>query len=870
MHIDRSLLVTFLALALSACGGGEMSFLPVSADPDASDVQASEIPISGDVPSDDATDDDTTTDVPDDTIVDGHMGDILFEVLDTASEVPDATTDTTEPADTIEVTPPAPAPGWRLTFADEFNGPENPDDPCYDTAQTPPLCLDLYWNRVVCAETIGDVPVHTQLKDLDKCTWAVYDFQNWMDGSAPFGHRINNLDPREVRVEDGELILAASATEPDGDGWDCGRDIGNYYTSKECPIRSGAIMSNPWKNWDESIVLRGFAQAFGRFEVRARLSDGPGSWPAHWLLPTQGGWPEAGEIDIMEYWQGSPTRYAANYHGGDYNPHTEVRTHYWSARRHDTGDRRWVEEYHVYAVEWEPGHMAFLVDDLEIGRIHQGDPRRAKIEQSSNPDDIGDYVDETLDIPQIPFFWILNTSVVPFNGGLTSMEEVEAFPGMEHRIDYVRVYERCTTGPETPDEPCGAAPPRARAVTDQFGMNSYRWSSTQSRLVAGDFNGDKASDMLLMPTSILYNAWLLLSDGHGDFAPAVNVVNAFGMSSYLSWTHDPLVADFDADGYDDVILRPETAAEDTLMLRGNPVMGFESVSILAAGGTEANARWPQASHAAHTGDFDADGRTDVLLVGRTPLTPTYLLTTCSPPYGFLDEQILTDEFGLSGDLWAEAHHVVHVADFDGDDRDDVLLQGREPSDRTWFLRSKSSTMFATLQDVTDRFGMMAEKWAAASQKGITGDFNGDDRTDFLLQPRTNGGAAMILYGQTANTFGTVSVITMSNLAPEHAFETGFALLHVLDLDNNGASDLLFQATTPLYSSHVLMGSAQGFAPIREVTRDWVFSNLIWPDSSRELNVGDFNGDGVSDFMLRPRMTVGDEQAYLVLVDRLRW
>ena len=42
---------------------------------------------------------------------------------------------------------------------------------------------------------------------------------------------------------------------------------------------------------------------YGRFEMRAKMPHGQGSWPAFWMMPTDsvyGGWPKSGEIDIVE------------------------------------------------------------------------------------------------------------------------------------------------------------------------------------------------------------------------------------------------------------------------------------------------------------------------------------------------------------------------------------------------------------------------------------------------------------------------------------------------------------------------------------------------------------------------------------------
>ncbi|WP_404482159.1 family 16 glycosylhydrolase [Novosphingobium sp. BL-52-GroH] len=43
-----------------------------------------------------------------------------------------------------------------------------------------------------------------------------------------------------------------------------------------------------------------FAQKYGYFEIEARLPPGKGMWPAFWLMPVEGAWPDAGEIDVVE------------------------------------------------------------------------------------------------------------------------------------------------------------------------------------------------------------------------------------------------------------------------------------------------------------------------------------------------------------------------------------------------------------------------------------------------------------------------------------------------------------------------------------------------------------------------------------------
>lgn len=106
---------------------------------------------------------------------------------------------------------------------------------------------------------------------------------------------------------------------------------------------------------------------YGRFEVRAKLPVGKGLWPAIWMLPTDseyGGWAASGEIDIMEMLGHEPNRiYGTIHYGGQYprNKHTGTS---WTLA---TGD--FSTEFHVFAVEWEPGVMRWYVDDIEYQEL---------------------------------------------------------------------------------------------------------------------------------------------------------------------------------------------------------------------------------------------------------------------------------------------------------------------------------------------------------------------------------------------------------------------------------------------------------------------------------------------------------------------
>jgi beta-glucanase (GH16 family) len=63
------------------------------------------------------------------------------------------------------------------------------------------------------------------------------------------------------------------------------------------------------------LITRGKAEwTYGFFEIRARLACGKGTWPAIWMLGSQGDWPAGGELDIMEHIGHQPGRVFSTVH----------------------------------------------------------------------------------------------------------------------------------------------------------------------------------------------------------------------------------------------------------------------------------------------------------------------------------------------------------------------------------------------------------------------------------------------------------------------------------------------------------------------------------------------------------------------------
>lgn len=90
---------------------------------------------------------------------------------------------------------------------------------------------------------------------------------------------------------------------------------------------------------------------FGRVEIKAKLPDGRGTWPALWMLPTDrayGDWPKSGEIDIMEH-----VGYDQNV--VHFTTHSEA--YYFKINTQKSAQKTIPTastEFHLYRVDWTP------------------------------------------------------------------------------------------------------------------------------------------------------------------------------------------------------------------------------------------------------------------------------------------------------------------------------------------------------------------------------------------------------------------------------------------------------------------------------------------------------------------------------------
>jgi beta-glucanase (GH16 family) len=242
--------------------------------------------------------------------------------------------------------------GWRLVWNDEFDGPAgSPPDPSR-------------WGY-----ELGD--------------GSAYGIPGW--GNEELQHY---TDSTENAALDGAGNLAITA-----------RRDGETYTSARLLTK-------------ETLTF-----TYGRIETRLRVPRGPGLWPACWTLGAniaEAGWPDCGEIDVMEHVCREPRSIFGTIHGPGYSGGEG------HGRKIDL-PRDVADDFHVFRVDWDEGSLEWGCDGEPYLRATPADlaPNRWVFDH--------------------PFFVLLNLAVGGnFGGELTEDTQLP----QTLLVDYVRVFER--------------------------------------------------------------------------------------------------------------------------------------------------------------------------------------------------------------------------------------------------------------------------------------------------------------------------------------------------------------------------------------------------------------------------------------------
>jgi len=279
--------------------------------------------------------------------------------------------------------------GWTLAWADEFDGPAGtPADPA----------------RWV-ADTGGQ-------------GWGNRERQFYTVGPANAAH-----DGR------GHLVITARAEPP-----------GSEPPGSVPPGTARRCWYGPCRYTSARLTTKGrFTTTYGRIEARLRLPRGQGIWPAFWMLGAdidRVGWPRSGEIDVMEHIGREPRVVYGTLHGPGYSGAAGIGGPDTVAGGGPHGT--YADAFHLFAVEWAPGEIRWLVD----GRVYR---RTTPADLPAGAPWVYDH----------PFFLLLNLAV---GGNWPGDPDASTtFPQQLH-VDYVRVYRQAAAGAAP-----GAAPGAAHS-----------------------------------------------------------------------------------------------------------------------------------------------------------------------------------------------------------------------------------------------------------------------------------------------------------------------------------------------------------------------------------------------------------------------
>jgi beta-glucanase (GH16 family) len=191
--------------------------------------------------------------------------------------------------------------------------------------------------------------------------------------------------PENIKIEDGKLVITALKE--------------NYLTREYTSAKISTKYKGDWR--------------YGRIEASIKLPEGQGMWPAFWMLPTEqvyGGWPNSGEIDIMELVGHEPSTVYGTLH---YGPPWE-----YTNGSYTLPSGKFSDDFHVFSIEWTPDSINWFVDD--------------QLYSTKNADSVSHWLPF-----QEKFYVILNLAVGGNWPG--SPDETTVFP-QTMEVEYVRVY----------------------------------------------------------------------------------------------------------------------------------------------------------------------------------------------------------------------------------------------------------------------------------------------------------------------------------------------------------------------------------------------------------------------------------------------
>ncbi|WP_205510536.1 carbohydrate-binding protein [Longitalea arenae] len=258
------------------------------------------------------------------------------------------------------------------------------------------------------------------------------------NGSSGWGNNELEYYRREnAAIENGQLVITAKR-----------ESFGGFnYTSARMKTQG----KKSWK--------------YGKIEARIKMPAFSGIWPAFWMLGdniTTVGWPDCGEIDIMEHINAENRTYGT--------PHWRDHNNNYASFSGNTACT--VTDYHIYSVEWDANYIRWFLDGVKFHEMYIGGGVNGTSEFHNN------------------HFILLNMAV----GGNWPGFNIDpnGFPAKMY-VDYVRVYQDAGSNPGTAitiqaESYTSMSGVQTEATTDAGGGQNVGWIDANDWMAYGAVN----------------------------------------------------------------------------------------------------------------------------------------------------------------------------------------------------------------------------------------------------------------------------------------------------------------------------------------------------------------------------------------------